>query len=294
MAPKESKRSEHWADKAKVIRMALTAKRMIRALAFSLIGIFGFLRLRGVPVGPTLESLPAELIFKIALFIYFSSWVLGTVNDANEQEIAYAVPPRDGKFPWQGYALGASLALVFGVMCFVDNPRHFAIALTVFLGINVVGWRYLVRKLRPEAYARSLERYRNDKDGMSMFRLEVFYRYIAGKWQWYRFLYGAALLLPLYYLAFFDSAARVGDGMGIRSKETLVSLSFLVYVVSFEAWVWVQRIKVKFATNVLEDLQEEFAIVVVSKQRSGSKISHRDTSFRRATLHEPAGPGETG
>ncbi|HSL82177.1 MAG TPA: hypothetical protein VLF66_05340 [Thermoanaerobaculia bacterium] len=251
-------------QKAKVIRMALTAKRMIRVLAFGLLAVFGFLKLKDVPLGSAIDSLPAELVFKIALIAYFFSWVLGTINDANEQEVAYAVPPEDGRFPWQGYAVGAVLAFVFGVMCYVRNPRHFVIALTFFLIINVLAWRYLLRKLLPEAYAGSRKLYRREEDIRSLFRLEVFYRYIAGKWQWYRFAFGAILLAPLYYLAFSPSVEGVAAALGIASKETLIALSFLIYVLSFEAWVWLERMKVKVLSGMFEDFSSEFQVIAVS------------------------------
>ena len=100
-------------SKEDVLRVTRTARRVVRGLAFALFILYGWLKLRGVPIGPTIGQLPAEVLVKIALVAYYFSWVYGLINDTNEQEIVYMAAPTRGRFPWQGYTIGVALALAF-------------------------------------------------------------------------------------------------------------------------------------------------------------------------------------
>ena len=260
-------KTHHGTDsKAEVIRLALNAKRFVRSLAFGLVVIYGWLKLRGVPIGLAIGSLPAAIIVKASLVLYFFSWVFGTINDTNEQEILYASSPIHSRFPWQGYAAGVLLTVVFGIMCYVETDRHFAIFLGVFLAINVLVWQYMARQLAPAFYRASKDKYARDRAYSKLFALDVFYDYLIGSWQWYRFCYGAMAIVAIHAFTFTRLPMELRGLIHPMPEDTLIALSVFFYVLTFEAWIWLRRFKVKMSQETLREFSKKYRIVPVKDE----------------------------
>lgn len=257
---KKGKTTHEAGSKSEVIRLTLSAKRFVRGLAFGLVFIFGWLKFRGVPIGLVIGNLSAAIIIKASLVLYFLSWVFGTINDANEQEILYASSPIRSRFPWQGYVLGVLLAVVFGIMCYVDTARQFAIFLGVFLAVNVIAWQYMARQLAPAFYSASKNKYTRSHAYSDLFALDIFYVYLTGSWQWRRFGYGAVVVVVLHVLVFTDLPARLENFTYPILGDTLIALSVFFYVLTFEAWIWIRRIKVKMSQETLREFSKKYRV----------------------------------
>lgn len=69
-------------------------------LAAVLVLGFGWLRLRGIDLLPLTTEIPASVLFRFTLTLYFMSWVAGSISDVDEQAIVYTSASNKGKLPW--------------------------------------------------------------------------------------------------------------------------------------------------------------------------------------------------
>ncbi len=189
----------------------------------------------------------STVLWKTALVIYFLSWVLGGESDTEMQEDVYIGAPHGGRLNTLDIGVILGIALGFGVLCVVsDNYRGFALALTAFWAINVVAWRYMVGVLKG-AIRQSASHYGRTREYIDLEKLRIIERYVDGRWQWWRFAVGGALVLALVALVFF---AHV--------PEAYAQGAIFFFVVFVEAWIWIMRARTKLSLNVLEDLSERY------------------------------------
>lgn len=187
------------------------------------------------------------LLWRAALVIYFLSWVGGAESDTEMQSEVYANAPHGGRLTLMDAGAILSIAAGFLALCiFGKTYQGFAGTLTVFWILNIVAWRYMVGVLKAPIH-HSYTSYGRAGRYIDMERVRVAERYIDGRWQWWRFSVGAALIVVMDALAFF---LDVPDGYKHGS--------IFFFVVFVEAWIWAMRWRAKVALNVLEDLSERY------------------------------------
>lgn len=91
-------------DRTEMIDLANTTRWVIHSAAGILLLFFGWLKFRGVEWTSVARDIPADLIFKGAMSLYFLCWVAGTLSDTRDQEKVYIYAPNKGSIPtwWMG------------------------------------------------------------------------------------------------------------------------------------------------------------------------------------------------
>lgn len=223
-----------------------TARWLIRLVAAGLVLFFGYLQLSGADYATIASSLPATTTFRLALALYYTSWITGVLYDTAIQEGTYSTPPNHGRIP---VILGTlALAITFGALCvWADNPVRFAGLLSGFLILNIALWRLMVDRVLPKTVAESQDAFRGDYAKLE--RLRLAYRvYLCGRWQWARF---ATVGLGL-----------VGINILVRAgvSDLLVAGAILVLIVFKEAWIWLVRLQVGAAVRLLDRLGQNYSL----------------------------------
>jgi hypothetical protein len=234
-----------------------TTKLSIKLVAWALVVSFGWLKLNGVEFVPIAKDLPAEVVLKFSLALYYACWVAGTLLDTETQEQLYSAQPNAGRMPGWGWVLVGFLTAVFAVLCFVNTYSWFAVLLTAFFLINVVGWRYLIRRVLPSAVAQSRLTF-----ARAPFKLErvhlVYDRYLCGRWQIHRFAAGGIVLIVLNVFVFSDVLDRASVMLAVGSRDLAISGAILCFVLLMESWIWFIRLRLSTALALLEYLDERY------------------------------------
>ena len=230
---------------------ARTTRTVISWLAGILVIIFGWLEFRDIQIGQIVGSVSGDLLVKIALCIYYLSWVAGTINDVDEQETAYAEAPSQGKVPWKGIVVAVVVAAVFALLCYVNSAKIFSLVLAGFLVINVLGYLYILAIISP-TITKSRTQYVEQGDHCSLIKLEIVWKYMGGKWQWYRFAFGFAAIGVVMAASFSRLPQLLNSVYPAIPTENYLALSVLLYVITFEGWIWAMRIWAKVAQGTVD------------------------------------------
>ena len=233
-------------------------RNLVRIVELSLPVIVGGLELRELIHEEGITRLPETLrnafanpdistvLWKVALTLYFFSWVFGADSDTEMQADVYLAAPHEGRLTKQDIGVMLGIAGGFLVLCLVsDNYRWFALALTAFWTINLIGWRYMAGVLKTPIH-QSYVKYGRAKEYVEMEKLRAVERYLTGRWQWWRFVAGAILAVAMDALSFLD--LRPGFAQG----------SIFFFVVFVESWMWIMRAKTKVSLRALDDLTERY------------------------------------
>ncbi len=243
-------------EKNIVIVMARTMRTIIKTLAAILVFVYGWLKLGSLPIGAIVGGISDDVLVKIALCIYFLSWVAGTMNDTDEQETAYAKAPNQGRFPWQGVAVCIIVAAVFGILCCVDSAKWFGFWLAVFLALNIGGYCYLRSVIEP-VMTQSKDEYNKDHNTLSILKLEIVQTYLIGNWQWYRFTYGFAVIGLIITMCYSQLPDVLNAKYPAIPPQSYIALSVFFYVITFEGWIWIMRIWSKQAQRTVDFVFKE-------------------------------------
>src|SRR6516164_1583566 len=130
-------------DRTGVDKMARNIRWAMRIVAASLVFIFGWLKLKGIDFVPLAQDLPADILLKSSLALYYCCWVAGTAFDLDAQAAVYATAPNKGRIPLGGLGLICSVGFGFGLLCWIESFRAFFFALLAFWSLDWIGWRYL-------------------------------------------------------------------------------------------------------------------------------------------------------
>jgi hypothetical protein len=236
--------------------------------------VFGWLEFKDIPVGEIVGNVSGDLMVKIALSIYYLSWVAGTINDVDEQETAYAEAPNKGKFPRKGFIVAVGVAAVFALLCCVTSAKTFSVILAAFLAANVVGYLYVLAVVRPVKEA-SENRYSQDRDHQSLARLGIVWTYMGGTWQWYRFAYGFAAIGIVMAMSFSRFPQWLNALYSPIPAETYMALSVLFYVLTFEGWIWSMRVWAKVAQWAVDYVMDVSAAIEAGQQVTLSRRRKR-------------------
>ena len=243
------------------------ARLVIRLTAFIMVLAFGWLQLGREDVGRALSGSSPEVLLRVSLALYYLAWVAGTTNDTNEQEQAYTTAPSRRAVTTNTIAAALSLGGAFGALCLVDSARAFAVVLAGFLVLNVAWWQILSRRLVRGVIASSAKRLEAENDFIGLIMLENMTRYIAGEWQWWRFAAGSVMVAAILAVAFFGIPAPLLRYPLLNDQDRALGVMVLIYVVGFEAWIWVERLRLGVSRGALAALRGRF--VLMERTNSG-------------------------
>ena len=204
---------------------------------------------------PLMTNELANFIFKIALLIYYFSWIFGTIADLKDEDYTFSIYPNQNKLTTKPVLIIITLAFLFAFLCYSNTSKIFVIALSSLFIFNVLSWLYIVNFAKPTFDD-------NKKKCIDKFEFEyhkVLENYLMGKWQWYRFIYAAFILILLNILIFSDLHLLIAYKLNC-SPQFIISISLLFYVITFEIWVWVKRIERIVSFRIFDKLDNTYIL----------------------------------
>jgi hypothetical protein len=201
---------------------------------------------------PTIGSLGAYVLFKLTLVGYMYCWFFGCNRDLSVQNDVL----RDGPKPsFSEVGLMIVLVAAFAFLFYVEDPLLLSSTFLVFLTINVAGWVYLQHVARPFSRA-AAESYLASHDRVGEIKVMLYEEYMFGRWQWWRFGVGFALLVLLAVTSF--GFAPLPPGV---HRDVAFALLALLALSVLEVWIWYKRLKLKIQWDGLEWLNERAFIL---------------------------------
>jgi hypothetical protein len=252
------------ADQKEVASFARSTQVIINIIFFALPLAFAYLKLNTEEFRTAAESIVSvtgpQLIWQLAIVIYFASWIYGAKVDTTSQEIVYLMVPNRGRLPLHYAGILFMIAILFGVLAWFTTFREFAIALAAFWSFNIVSWQFFVRRVLAKTFERSAERYRELDDRFGLEKLRITRAYIAGNWQWVRFAAGGLLIMCMLILAFSDSLRLTAVPALTRFVPYVPATTIMGFVVIMESWMWFVRIKTRIARSILDELADRYKL----------------------------------
>ncbi|HEX9459703.1 MAG TPA: hypothetical protein VGA84_11190 [Thermoanaerobaculia bacterium] len=245
-------------DKDTIIHFARTTRRIIRWSAFVVPFFFVWLRFRGVDVMPVVRSLPATILLRASLVLYYFSWLYGTTFDTDIQELVYhTAPTKQGRVPTTAIVVMLTIAAMFAVLCAITSFQQFLVFLACFWLVDILAWRYLVTRLLPPVFRASLAHFKEVGDDAKIDQLDFVKDYHVGHWKWLRSIVGAVLLLVL------NVIARTGIVSWLASRiqmsvDTTLAVAIAMFLLFVEGWVWIMRLRTRFAIQTIEQLRHRY------------------------------------
>jgi len=247
-------------DKA---RFAQFTRSILQVAAVAVGLLIGYLQIKDIQPDVLLTPSTADIIWRLALVLYYWSCVAAINFEIHIQELAYVALPGQGRWPVQLYAVLAVIVLIFAaLLTSYGNITHFSVALTCFLLADYGSWLYLRRFLRSSIEGSRIY-YSTERKFYELALLNMVERHMFGRWKWYRFIVGATIVTVADMLAF-NHAFRETTASAVLiicpwlSSSAAISLFyallFLLYVLLMELWIWVHRIQIHVRLDTLEYL----------------------------------------
>ncbi len=248
------------------IKAARVAKTTLKVAGGGLVFAFGFLKFHGLDFAPLVHDLSAQLLLRGTLAIYLFCWVAGLTWDIDDQELIYAAPPDIRRVTTMCVGAFIGLAIPFGVLCYVQSYRAFAVVLSAFLLFNVVCWLGLIKFVLPDPVAKTAEYYVGEKADVELMELRLFAnRYLKGRWQRRRFCAGAVIVALIDAVAFTGLYERVDVLRQVGSKDFVLAILVLVFVLVMEIWIWLERGRFKASRSLLECVANCYSLHPLAK-----------------------------
>jgi hypothetical protein len=249
---------------------ARRARQVIGWTGAVLAFFFAWLQIKEVPAQSIINSLTPDLIWRGAIVAYYLSWVKGTLFDTDVQELVYETVPNEGKWPLHSLAIVLLIGIAAAMLCWTQGDiKMFALALTVFVLIDHIAWRYLIWLLRP-SIEQSERKYKDHKNYYALEKLTIVVNHIEGHWKWFRLAIVGIPVVVLTDLFAFSSAVQSTIGRTIQyivpglpaADATAFAASTLVllFVLGMESWIWYVRINTKVAIDVLDSLGKKYKL----------------------------------
>ena len=231
--------------------------------------LFTWLTFKGHPYVQWIEKADTEFIRHVTLAFYYFCWIFGCTFDIRMQREVYRSDPLLGSLPRM--AVGAILLLLViaaALLAASESDEWFAALLVVFVATNILGWRIVLRRVRP-IIADSERQYILDENFFGVEQLRVVVAYIDGAWQRRRFALMIVLILMANAICFIplvkDSLSQIlarhlGNLSPAAVSRLLPVASLMMFVVSAEGWVWIRRVRARATLSVLYALQERYKL----------------------------------
>ena len=244
---------------------------LTKVIAWTLPILFAYLKLNELDKNISFDDLikrvanvtAPDFLWKSALTLYFISWVYGANADIDEQEQVYLTAPNQGRLPVAGIGFILMIAVVFLILSRVQHYWEFAIVLTSFWVLNILAWRYLLKKIVMPSLRASYTLYRAGYEYLKIEKLKVVESYIAGHWQSWRFAAGGIVIFCMIILSFtryqHDVASSLPTPLQDQFKpEFIPAVTILFFVGFMELWIWAMRLRTKMALSYLDYLSDHY------------------------------------
>lgn len=221
---------------------------------------------------------PAQsFLWKLAIALYFTSWLIGLPFDRTYQEQVYDKAPPELQIKW-GHLVSAFAVLVLFVGMWVlqgiitgrysgfaestirslFEGRGFARAATLIMIILIsLLWliNYRLWRIYVNQYILEFEKYTllDNNNPWSRAKIRLMHDYMNGSWQWMRFNVGVGLLAVL-NLIFFSATLGNWPDMDMAAKSMVLAICLLAFVVIIEGWIWLMRLRLVAKFSCLREL----------------------------------------
>jgi len=226
---------------------------LINTIAVLLVSLFTWLQFDTSTISLLNTQVGANILFRVTLAIYYLSWVAGSTYDLKDEEYSLKVIPNDDKITPAAVGIIILLAILFGVLCWVDSISKFIISLDIFLIFNVISWRYLVTFLNPTFK-------QGDELLKGNFNIEyqiILQDYLAGNWQKIRFFYGFFVLMIINIINFTDLKSIISEMLNME-PDSLITIGFFFYVITFSVWIWIKGWNRRLSFKIFDELDEKY------------------------------------
>jgi hypothetical protein len=262
--------SDPISERESVDKIASTVRLLAKVIVGCLGLLFTALLVKDFPLQSMMENTSPEVVLKLTVAFYYLLWVLRVNIDISVQQAAYARDPLGGKLTWDSFLalvlITVSAAVIFWAS---DSYKKLAPTLSVFVIIYIISWRLLLRRLRPIMDA-SETSYRQRAKYFEWERLQLVEQYIAGAWQWWRFLAMIAAIIVVDVESFSESGRaqsayllhllfpNLDEGVILA---LLPSLAIVVFILVGESWMWTKSIKTLASIRVLAHLKTKYSLI---------------------------------
>lgn len=210
-----------------------------------------------------------EFIWKLAIILYYASWMVGSRFDLQLQKKFYVSLgwAKDEKWPKSSIATLAILFVVAALLIWSEGKLQvFALVLCVFVIVDHATWRYLIYRSR-KPVEKSMAFYTQTKNYIKLEKLKIVVYQLHGDWKWRRLCVGVPITALIVAFAFSKPVRSSVDAVvqlaGIASGEldSLVSgLLVLAFVLSVEIWSWKTRFNTLFSLKLLDELGHRYVL----------------------------------
>ena len=254
---KSQKRHDHVGSHGSAVELSIVARTIIGVTAGTMLLLFGWLKLRGFPLGVLVKDENAEHFFRISLIFLYWSWVAGTRFDLNLQVVVFkgsnAMLPKPHL---QAFTFIIVISVLFIILALIRTPKHFLFFFILFIVANLLIWRFYLAKYLNPLIGSSKEDPIKDQDYLELEELNCIERFIAGRWQWWRFGLMLSLLSVLFASTFGGLLTSAVDRLGYLSEDFLLALIFIILFCMFEGSIWFERLRTYFSIKKLAELKK--------------------------------------
>jgi hypothetical protein len=248
---------------ARNTRTVVTAVTTILAAAFTAIA------LHGADFKMLVQPSASDLLWRFSIIAYFWCWQIGCIWDTNRQELVYMELPGKGSWRPKSYFIILLLIIVAWALAKTEgNIPHFALALLGFLIVDHVGWRFLVKELDLPA-KRTAKILNEQRDYISLEKLEAVRRQIGGRWKWYRLIAGSIIAISSVAFAFVEPLRNQAanyvrllrpDASNGEAESFAFSLLVFLFIAVMEVWHFTIRFRTTFQLSTLDGLRRGYVL----------------------------------
>ncbi|MGH6849378.1 MAG: hypothetical protein ACREDD_02830 [Methylocella sp.] len=228
-----------------------------------------------------------SILWKSSIVLYFTSWFAGVRLDLAREANIYRLPGPDVQIDPKSASLAFVIFVIFGVMYFIEdintagndsllsqigslilidrNTKQQVISWITRNGsfvilsgfnflwfFNIFLWRWFVEYFIKPLARKSREHYKREDDYFGIVKVDILNDYLDGKWQWTRYKLGTAYLLCLDLII-------VPIQHGWLARTTIAAV-FAVFVIIFESWVWMERLRAGFSITNIDKLSDAYGL----------------------------------
>ena len=244
-------------------KQSIYALWIFRIVGFVL-GIYAIGTIVRILLGFFISTLAIKVDFTDALLIifsiYFASWFYGSFSDITAFKETFFSGPNYGEIPQMGLFLCIFMSMIFCAIVILKNEILLVyLLLLVFLTINFIGWIYLKNHYK-EIINQGLRYFHQRKEYVKLEKLVAAEDYLYGKWQNHRFIFAFFLLISMIIIIFSSTTSVISSILGFKSPDAIPVILVYVYVLTFESWVWLYRLKRNALLDSFSRFENEYIV----------------------------------
>lgn len=248
------------------------ARKAATIVAWILAGTFIWLQWKDYfSLRDVADSLSKTAIIKVALSIYYFSWIFACRFDLKIQESVYLIDPKKGALPKSFFWLTPLFLLVAGALLWAaDHDAYLALFLSLFFIVDTVVWVFTRRWALPIAAATRDYHVSSPERCYYVERIAVVEELMCGQYQIYRHAALFVLILTFDIVTLSDATRiYVADVIHVvvpqlslgEITDRLAATLLLLYVLACELSMWFMRVRAQFTLHVLEHLQAKYRLL---------------------------------